>query len=314
MHRRSIAAAVLALVLLAAAGPAGGASFAPAYSGDFPDPAVVRVGGVYWAYSTGSAGRNLQVMSSPDLKAWTAPADPLPALPAWAQRGWTWAPSVIQRGPAFFMYYTARHAASGLQCVSVAVSPVPAGPFTDTSAGPLVCQTERSGSIDPDPYVNALGVPYLLWKSDDNAAGRPTSLWSQQLSGDGFSLVGPRAHLLTADQAWQGGIVEGPAMIASGGVHYLFYGANAWDSPAAGIGFARCASPLGPCVNASTAGPWVGSRGAARGPAGPDLFADGGRVRIAYHAWTGGVGYETGAARSLWVDRVTFFAGQPTLR
>lgn len=314
MLRRSIPAAVLTLVLLAAAGPAGGASFAPVYAGDFPDPSLVRVDGIHWAYSTGSGGRNLQVMGSGDMRAWTPPADPLPALPAWAQPGWTWAPAVIQRGSTFFMYYTVRQAASGLQCVSVATSAVPWGPFTDGSAGPLVCQTERSGSIDPDPYVNALGVPYLLWKSDDNAANRPTSLWAQQLGGDGRSLIGPRAQLLSADQPWQGGIVEGPSMIVAGGVHYLFYGANSWDSPAAGIGFARCASPLGPCVNASTTGPWLASRGAARGPAGPDLFTDGRRVRIGYHAWTGGVGYQTGGVRSLWVDTVSFSGGQPTLR
>lgn len=314
MQHRLIAAAVLSLVFLAGAGPAGAVSFAPAYGGDFPDPSVLRVGGVYWAYSTGSGGRNLQVMTSADLRTWSAPADPLPTLPGWAAPGWTWAPAVVQRGAAFFMYYTVRHAATGLQCVSVATSAAPGGPFADASAGPLVCQTERSGSIDPDPYVDVLGTTYLLWKSDDNAANRPTSIWSQQLSGDGTSLVGPRALLLSADQPWQGGIVEGPSLVASGGVHYLFYGANAWDAPASGIGFARCVSPLGPCVNASVTGPWLPSRRAARGPAGPDLFTAGGRVRIAYHAWTGGVGYDSGGVRSLWIDSVTLFAGQPVLR
>ena len=38
---------------------------APVYAGDFPDPYVVLSGGTYWAYSTGSAGRNLLVARQP---------------------------------------------------------------------------------------------------------------------------------------------------------------------------------------------------------------------------------------------------------
>ena len=58
----------------------------------------------------------------------------------------------------------------------------------------------------------------------------------------------------------------------------------------------------------------MASRTGPRGPAGPDLLAEGSRVRIAYHGWTGGVGYSRGAVRSLWIDRVSFSGGQPTLR
>ncbi len=62
---------------------------------------------------------------------------------------------MLQRGPLFVMYYTVRHRASGRQCVSVAVSVLPQGPFVDASLAPLVCQFERGGSIDPSPFVDS---------------------------------------------------------------------------------------------------------------------------------------------------------------
>jgi beta-xylosidase len=306
-----LAGTVAAIALLAAAAPAGAVSVTPAYPGDLPDPSVLVVGTTYWAYSTGSGGRNLQVVSSPDLAAWTAPTDPLPTLPSWARAGFTWAPGVVQRGGLYLMYYTVRDAASGRQCVSVASSPGPGGPFTDSSSGALVCQLTNGGSIDPSTLMTSTGT-YLLWKSDDNATGHLTHLWSQKLGADGRSLVGPRALLLNQDRAWQAPVIEGPSMVAAGGAYYLFYGAGAWDSGGAAIGYARCTSPLGPCVNASVTGPWMASHGTAVGPSGPAVFSDvGGSTRLAYHAWTGGVGYQTGGVRALWIDGLRFIGGRP---
>ncbi len=307
--RRSVLAVVSAVVVaLVSVAPAGAISTAPVYAGDFPDPSVVVVGSRYWAYSTGSGGRNLQVMSSPDLETWTTPADPLPVLPSWARPGLTWAPDVLPRGGTFLMYYTVHDAASGRQCISVATSAAPGGPFTDSSSGPLLCQIPNGGSIDPSPVSTPAGT-YLVWKSDDNALGRRTHIWSQQLSNDGRSLVGSRSLLLSADAAWQGSVIEGPSIVEVGGLHYLFYGANAWDSAKAAIGYAWCTSPLGPCINASILGPWMASHGTKLGPSGPDVFADAaGATRLAHHAWTGAVGYQNGGARTLWVDRLTFVA------
>ncbi len=74
-------------------------------------------------------------------------------------------------------------------------------------------------------------------------------------------------------------------MVEAGGIYHLFYGANAWNTTKASIGFASCLSPLGPCLNGSILGPWMGSHGAALGPAGPDVFVDGsGATKLAYHA------------------------------
>jgi beta-xylosidase len=289
---------------------------APVHPGDFPDPFVLppAASGTasYWAYATGSAGRNLQVMSSPDLATWGAVADPLPTLPGWASPGNTWAPSVLRRGRVFLLYYTVRHTASGRQCISVASGSTPAGPFTDTSSGPLICQLSRGGSIDPEAFSAPDGKTYLLWKSEDNALGRPTSLWAAQLSSTGRGLVGRTVRLLTQEAAWQAPVMEGPSMVAVGGRYYLFYGANRWNSSSAGIGYATSRGPLGPCVDASLAGPWMGSHGDAVGPSGPAVFTDAGGVHLAYHAWTGAVGYVNGGVRSLWIDALSFPGGVPT--
>ncbi|HEY2428341.1 MAG TPA: family 43 glycosylhydrolase, partial [Acidimicrobiales bacterium] len=169
-------------------------STAPVYGKDFPDPSVLYTGGQYVAYATGTGGLNLQMMTSTDLLHWGTVADPLLNLPTWALPGWTWAPGVIPLGGKFVMYYTARDVLTDKQCVGVATSTSATGPFVGSSLTPLVCQTP--GSIDPNPYIAPTGVPYLIWKSDDNSSGARTNLWSQRLSADGLSLIGSPSHLL----------------------------------------------------------------------------------------------------------------------
>jgi len=55
-----------------------------------------------------------------------------------------------------------RYRTAERQCISRAVSDNPAGPFVDERSEPLVCQLELGGSIDPSPFVDADGTPYLL--------------------------------------------------------------------------------------------------------------------------------------------------------
>ena len=291
----------------------------PLYAGDFPDPSMLLIKGTYWAYATGSAGRNLQVMSSTDLHSWTTPVDPLPTLPRWASVGKTWAPGVLRRAGTYIMYYTVHDSSLGVQCISVATSTTAKGPFKDTSQVPLICQTKKGGSIDPNPYLDpSTGTMYLLWKSDDNSlgAGHLTRLWGQQLAADGLSVVaGAPTLLLTESAPWQNPIIEGPAMIRHAGVYFLFYGANNFDTASSAIGYATASSPLAAFTNQSVAGPWLGTTGNAQGPPGPSFFTDAtGATRMAFAAWYGVVGYENGGVRSLWVGTFGFnSAGAPTL-
>jgi beta-xylosidase len=275
--------------------------------------------GTYWAYSTGSAGRNLQVMSSTDLHTWTSPVDPLPTLPAWASPGKTWAPGVLRHAGLFIMYYAVHDPSLGVQCISVATSATANGPFRDTSRAPLICQTKKGGSIDPNPYVDpSTGTRYLLWKSDDNSlgAGHLTRLWGQQLTADGLSLVrGKPSLLLTESATWQSPAIEGPAMIRHRGTYFLFYSANSFDMATSAIGYATAPSPLGPFTNQSVAQPWLGTTGNAQGPQGPSFFTDtAGATHMAFAAWYGIVGYEHGGVRSLWTGLLGFStAGIPVV-
>ena len=140
-------------------------------------------------------------------------------------------PDGAGQGQRYVLYYTVRQA-SGRQCVSVATAASPAGPFIDTSSGPLVCQFDRGGSIDPVVFTDSQGSSYLLWKSDDNALGKPTVLWSRLLApgGVGFAWWSSSKRLLTQTAAWQAPALEGPTMVKSGTTYFLFYGANDWNS------------------------------------------------------------------------------------
>jgi beta-xylosidase len=301
--------------------PAGAASTTfttPLYAGDFPDPSILFAGGLYWAYSTGSAGRNLQVMSSPDLHTWSVPTDPLPRLPSWASPGHTWAPGVMQVGGQYVMYYTTRDAALNVQCISIATSPAPGAPFTDSSSTPFVCQTANGGSIDPNPYLDPVsGKLFLFWKSDDNSIGRNTHLWGQQLAANGLSFARRTSPslLLTESAAWQVPSVEGPRVIRNGSTYYLFYGANSYNSASSGIGYAVSSTLLGVYSNQSTTGPWLGTTGSAEGPQGPMVFQDPAvGTRLAFAAWYGPVGYQNGGFRALWAGTLGFNqSGTPIL-
>ena len=277
-------------------------TFRHAWPGDFPDPDVVWTGNDYVALSTASAGVNIPAMMSPDLRNWTKLPDALPVLPSWSKPGHTWAPAVQRWGACWLLYYATRERASGRQCISVAVATSAAGPFTDASTGPIISQRELGGAIDPSPYRGADGSAYLVWKSDDNALGRPSTLWSARLNSDGTSLAGEPVALLTQDRRWQFPTLEAPSMVPLGdGRFVLFYSAGSWAHNSYAIGYAVCDGPQQAGHNVSRRGAWLGRSRLLAGPGGSSCFRDRyGQWRIALHAWAPGrVGYPQGA-RSLW--------------
>ena len=259
---------------------------------DFADPFVLEHAGAYYGYATNGGGGHLQLVRSVDLATWEWLGDALPRLPAWAGPNRTWAPAILRRGSTWVLYYAVHETASGDQCISVATATHPAGPFTDTSDGPFVCQREEGGSIDPSPFLDAVGRPWLVWKGEGETAGGTASLWSQRLSDDGRRLVGSPHRLLVADRPWERGTIEGPSMVAGPGGHHLLYSAASWNSADYAVGHAVCESPAGPCTKRGT-GPVLVSAGPVSGPGGAELFtgADG-RLRAVFHAWNGAhVGY-----------------------
>ncbi|MEE9414067.1 MAG: glycoside hydrolase family 43 protein [Acidimicrobiales bacterium] len=284
--------------------PAGGA-VAWSGSGDAADPFVLRRDGDYFAFSTNTSGANVPVWYSNDLKSWTLLIDALPELPAWAAStgSQTWAPSVLQRGGSFILYFTTRDAATNRQCIGVATSSEPQGPYVSSARRPLVCQASLGGSIDPSPFVDSSGTPWLLWKNDGNCCAVLTRIWSQQLSGDGLSVVGGETELLWADQEWEASLIEGPAMVSVNGTLHLFYSANGWSTNQYAIGHAVCETVQGPCYKSTTTTSWGSSDG---GPGGAEFFSDAvGQVWMVFHEWRYRIGYP-GGERSMYLRPMRF--------
>jgi beta-xylosidase len=328
LSRRGLVATVLTALLVACAdepvttsassgnsdtipladGPLGEGRGNPVYRGDFADPYVVLAGSTYYAYSTNTRTANVPVLRSLDLTHWTVAGDALPDLPSWAESGrrLTWAPAVLEASGRYLLFFSTRDALSDRQCIGRAESASPIGPFVDQNPGPVICQAQLGGSIDPSLVRDTTGQVYILWKNDGNCCGQPVMLWSQRLSADGRALLGQPTELLQRDQPWEGPLIEGPTMWEEDGVWHLLYSANRWDSDRYATGYATCVSPLGPCRK-TYAGPVMASGGEIAGPGGAETFVDlEGRRWLAYHAWTAGqVGYKRGGVRSLRIEPMT---------
>jgi hypothetical protein len=275
---------------------------------DFPDPFVLPAGGAYYGYSTNSGAGDIQVIRSADLTDWELVGNALPTLPGWAEPGATWAPSVLARGGGYVVYYTVREAASRRQCISRAVATRPTGPFHDDSAGPLVCQRELGGSIDPSPFVDADGRAHLLWKAE-GTGGPPQTIWSQQLTADGLALTGTAHALITADHGFEQGVVEAPSLVHADGAYHLVYAAADWNSRRYTAAVATCAGPAGPCTKPAD-GRLLSSGPRLAGPGGVELFrGHDGALWAAFHAFSEpNVGYP--ASRYLYLARVRIVDGR----
>jgi beta-xylosidase len=311
-HNNPAAANDISAVSAACLNLRGGSSSGLVYPFDFPDPFVLTVGTTYFAYGTNSVEGNIGIIESTDLVHWSVVGNALPSLPTWATPGSTWAPAVIPIGGQYVLYYSTVATSTGQQCISEATSAQPQGPYVDTSTGPMVCQTNLGGSIDPSPFVDVNGTPYLLWKSI-GVDGQSDEIWSQQLNPAGTAVMGtgPTA-ILAATQGWEDHNVEAPDLIALAGRYFLFYSGNSWTGPNYAVGVALCAGPLGPCAKPLSQ-PILASGTGMLGPGGESVFADSaGQFWIAFHAWApGAVGYPN--SRALYIRPLSFSSSLPVV-
>jgi beta-xylosidase len=308
---QGVAVRLLLLMLLLISGSGVTAStrdarpFEPAFTTDFPDAFVMLHDGGFIAYATNAQRdqANVQMARSTNLADWElvrsgdSLRDAMPDLPPWAREGFTWAPEVIRTSTGFVLHFTAKDRASDLQCIGVAFSTDPMGPFTSTATAPLVCQTDIGGTIDSAPFRDADGGMYIYYKNDGNNPrfGRATAIYAQRMSEDGLSVVGDPVALLTNDTGWEAHVIEAPTMVQRGDRYFMFYSANhfGWEthqrlSPYA-MGYAVCDGPMGPCRDAP-ANPILHSyndrqAGCLSGPGHQSIFTVGNRQFIAFHAW-----------------------------
>ncbi|EPH44403.1 glycoside hydrolase family 43 protein [Streptomyces aurantiacus] len=299
----------------AAAPPPAGAPappITPVLDQNFPDPDIVKVGRTYHAYATHSDTQNIQHATSTDLTHWTTDSsDVLPVLGAWAlpKRDLVWAPEVYDNGDGFTMHYTARDRASDKQCVGVALSDSPAGPFRPVGDGPLICPAAQGGAIDASSHTEG-GQRYVLWKNDGNCCGHDTWLYLQPTSWDGTRVTGEPTPLVQRDQDWEGPLVEAPTLVKRGGRHVLFYSAHFYRGDDYRTAYAMADKLTGPYVKAP--GPLMttaGFSGAVRGPGGQDVVrGPDGRDRIVFHGWNADY-----TQRPMYVAKLDFVGGRPVV-
>jgi hypothetical protein len=345
----SLFATVAALSLLGGAGvllgstPAGAANAnatiafksnlpaGPAYNGDAGDPDVVESGGAFFAFTTGTAlGNHIQELvdtSGSPASGWrsytgtTYGSTALPTVPAWEAVNTQTSPGVFAYDNQWIMFYDAALAGhssdSGSDCLSVAT----AGPlattgtaFTDNSGGPLICQANLGGAIDPSPFIDpATGMPWLIWKSNDGGSSQPARIWSEELNstGTGFYPGSAPTEIFynnTASFPWET-TTEDPSILPVNGQFDLLFSGGIYTSTSYAEGYAVCTTPIGPCTQTDPS-PILSSYGAVAGPGGGSWFQDSaGNFWLDYAAWTAGcTSYSCGGARRLFVTPIAFDA------
>jgi beta-xylosidase len=260
----------------------------PVYGFDFPDPGVLEnAASDYYAYATGSG---FPVLHSTDLVHWESLGKALPNRPAWVVAtgdSHPWAPSVLRSAGAcpgtqspgcYFLYYVglSGQLSPATNCVAVAWSPTPAGPFNDLgpiqaadgaldgSGRPPGCGDDAGyGNIDPAPFVNATDGSTYLYVSTDRRCAVPTigacplapTVSVIPLTNELTRAARPRTPLFAGtpgtweQEPGQVPTVEGPWMEKRGSTYYLFYSGGDWRS-AYGMGYASASSPTGPFAKA----------------------------------------------------------------
>jgi arabinan endo-1,5-alpha-L-arabinosidase len=285
----------------------------PLIKADFPDPDLLHVDGTYYAYATNGNTLNVQVATSTDLVEWTlSEDDALPELPSWVIPGKTWAPEVAEVSPGnFVLYFTATNFDPALQCIGVATSTNPAGPFVVRGKEMLVCPAREGGAIDASTFADDDGL-HLVWKNDGNCCGHDTWIQTAPLAADGLSLDGPVQKIIKQTQPWEGELVEAPTVVKKGPKYVLLYSSNSYSDARYNVGYASAPALEGPWTKAAE--PLLSSDslgGRYIGPGGQDLVTGpDGQDYLVFHAWDAALTYRAMYAEPVeWIGAELRFAG-----
>ncbi|RFU40131.1 glycoside hydrolase [Actinomadura logoneensis] len=286
----------------------------PLIDSNFPDPAVIRTADGYHAFATNDGGRNIPMAEAPSATGpWTRTgSDALPALPAWAEGGRTWAPDVSARPDgSYLLYFTAQDRASRKQCLGVAVAGSVAGPYTPASDTPLVCRAGRD-TIDPAAFVDTDGTRYLLYKQEGGERD-PGGLWVQRLTPDGLAGTGAAVRVLTKSTA-EPELVEAPALVRRDGKYVLFYAAGVFHSSEYQTRYAIAPSIAGPYTRGTRALlTTTGYRGRITGPGGADVVHDGTDSHLVFHGILRAPGADP-LVRAMYMADLGWANGTPVVR
>lgn len=151
-------------------GPLLTAPVSPKILYGYGDPCVVRIAPDDYrlVVTSNDAPDAFPILASPDLKQWRLSGFVFPqgAAPAWALTGPGvsdfWAPELHRVGGEWIVCFSARRHDRSL-AIGLARSASPDGPFEPDEAPILT-----GGVIDAHILIDAAGLPWLVWKRDDN--------------------------------------------------------------------------------------------------------------------------------------------------
>jgi len=297
----------------------------PVHEGSFPDPFVMQVDGVYYAFGTDmvpGARRVIGLCRSDDLVSWEPmePALERPPLPP-EESDQFWAPEVAESDGRFFLYYSTGRQDTRHR-IRVAASATPMGPYRDLGR---VLTPDEPFAIDPHPFRDDDGRWYLYYARDFLDGERAgTALVVDRLIGM-QELAGSPRTVLRASADWQifrrarpmyGGVydwhtLEGPFVRRHEGRYYCLYSGGAWEEANYGVSYAVADSPLGPFTEPVSVGDGpallrtVPGRVIGPGHCSVTVGPDGGDW-IVYHAWDAGR-----TARRMCIDRLEWTQDGP---
>lgn len=295
------------------------------------DPSVLVAGGQTYLFGS-TDGVKLPIRVNPPLggtlRAVITPTEGMPTMPNWVDpTEWTIrAPSPVVIAGRYYVYFAAPRKGAVNEhddwCIGRAKATTPLGPYVDEGK-PIYCGMTAilggnpwgRGAADPEVLKGPDGTLHLLVK----VLGTTPGIGELPLEGSGLPR-GPNVTptlLVKPSLPWHdgsvdstmgsGALLENPSMLydAQTRTYLLFYSAGQWPTPRYVTGFARCASPAGPCT-IDRRGPFLVNGNGRTGPGGLSVFRDpSGVARVAYATWTAGQENGTGpSARQTHIQRL----------
>ena len=207
----------------------------PVFPGWYADPELHLYEGRYYIYPTYSDAYEKQTFfeafSSADLTDWKSEGRILDFkdIP-WSTNRAAWAPTVIEKGGTYYMYFSAGDGAG----IGVATSKSPQGPFKDALGKPLIKEYHHGAQpIDAHAFTDDDGQSYLYYGGWRHAI-------VVKLGDDMMSTVG-EFHEITPES-----YVEGPFMLKRNGKYYYMWSEGSWGDSTYGVAYAIADSPYGP--------------------------------------------------------------------
>ncbi|MGD8329233.1 MAG: glycoside hydrolase family 43 protein [Acidobacteriota bacterium] len=217
----------------------------PILPGWYADPEAHVFDGRYWIYPTYSAPYDEQLFmdafSSSDLVTWDKHPRALDAARiSWARRA-LWAPSIVEKDGAYYLFFSANDIQSDDEFggLGVARASRPEGPFDDLLGRPLIDRFHNGAQpIDPNVFRDADGTHYLIY-----GGWRHCNIARLE---DDFSGFVPFADGTTFREITPDGYVEGSFMLLKDGRYYFMWSEGGWTGPNYAVAYAVADSPLGP--------------------------------------------------------------------